>query len=68
MFNLKLNYIDVSHSHIGFQIKDYGGLSVDLLVPGTMVNARVQAILHNGLLLSFLTYFTGTVSALCVCV
>lgn len=42
-------------------IKDYGGLSVDLLVPGTMVNARVQAILHNGLLLSFLTYFTGTV-------
>lgn len=42
-------------------IKDYGGLSVDLLVPGTMVNARVQAILRNGLLLSFLTYFTGTV-------
>ncbi|GLJ04920.1 hypothetical protein SUGI_0006550 [Cryptomeria japonica] len=42
-------------------IKDYKGLSVDLFVPGMMVNARVQAILRNGLLLSFLTYFTGTV-------
>eukprot|EP01018_Ginkgo_biloba_P021204 Gb_10495 [translate_table: standard] len=42
-------------------IKDHKGLAVDLLVPGTMVNARVQAILQNGILLSFLTYFTGTV-------
>ncbi|XP_068652858.1 rRNA biogenesis protein RRP5 isoform X2 [Aristolochia californica] len=42
-------------------IKDLKGLSIDLLVPGMMVTARVQAQLYNGLMLSFLTYFTGTV-------
>ncbi|KMZ73413.1 hypothetical protein ZOSMA_14G01810 [Zostera marina] len=42
-------------------VKDLKGLSVDALVPGMMVNARVHAILENGIMLSFLTYFTGTV-------
>ncbi|GAB4851487.1 hypothetical protein Ancab_030889 [Ancistrocladus abbreviatus] len=41
--------------------KDLKGISLDLLVPGMMVNARVQATLENGIMLSFLTYFTGTV-------
>ncbi|CAJ1967373.1 unnamed protein product [Sphenostylis stenocarpa] len=41
--------------------KDLRGLSIDLLVPGMMVNARVKSILENGVMLSFLTYFTGTV-------
>ncbi|KAL5720281.1 hypothetical protein ACHQM5_012960 [Ranunculus cassubicifolius] len=41
--------------------KDIKGISIDLLVPGMMVNARVQSTLENGILLSFLTYFTGTV-------
>lgn len=41
--------------------KDLKGISIDLLVPGMMVNARVKAILENGVMLSFLTYFTGTV-------
>uniref|UniRef100_A0A5B7AEH9 rRNA biogenesis protein RRP5 n=1 Tax=Davidia involucrata TaxID=16924 RepID=A0A5B7AEH9_DAVIN len=41
--------------------KDLKGISIDLLVPGMMVNARVQSILENGIMLSFLTYFTGTV-------
>ncbi|XP_020532096.1 rRNA biogenesis protein RRP5 [Amborella trichopoda] len=41
--------------------KDPKGLSIDMLVPGMMVNARVQSMLENGILLSFLTYFTGTV-------
>ncbi|CAL0321523.1 unnamed protein product [Lupinus luteus] len=41
--------------------KDLKGLSIDLLVPGMMVNARVKSILENGVMLSFLTYFTGTV-------
>ncbi|GMH18742.1 hypothetical protein Nepgr_020583 [Nepenthes gracilis] len=41
--------------------KDLKGISLDILVPGMMVNARVQAILENGIMLSFLTYFTGTV-------
>jgi rRNA biogenesis protein RRP5 len=46
------------------QTKDVKGISIDLLVPGMMVNARVQSILENGVMLSFLTYFTGTVSFL----
>lgn len=41
--------------------KDLKGLSIDLLVPGMMVHARVKSILENGVMLSFLTYFTGTV-------
>ncbi|GAB2295441.1 hypothetical protein Dimus_029608 [Dionaea muscipula] len=41
--------------------KDLKGISLDLLTPGMMVNARVHATLANGIMLSFLTYFTGTV-------
>ncbi|KAJ0982713.1 hypothetical protein J5N97_010968 [Dioscorea zingiberensis] len=41
-------------------IKDLKGLSIDQLFPGMMVNARVHSTLENGLMLSFLTYFTGT--------
>ncbi|KAF3441966.1 hypothetical protein FNV43_RR15882 [Rhamnella rubrinervis] len=41
--------------------KDVKGISIDLLVPGMMVNARVKSTLENGVMLSFLTYFTGTV-------
>lgn len=41
--------------------KDLKGISLDLLIPGMMVNARVNAVLSNGIMLSFLTYFTGTV-------
>lgn len=48
--------------YIIFQVKDVKGLSIDLLVPGMMVNARVHSTLENGIMLSFLTYFTGTVS------
>ncbi|XVE75785.1 hypothetical protein DITRI_Ditri12bG0120500 [Diplodiscus trichospermus] len=41
--------------------KDLKGISLDLLIPGMLVNASVRSILENGILLSFLTYFTGTV-------
>ncbi|XP_021893902.1 rRNA biogenesis protein RRP5 isoform X2 [Carica papaya] len=41
--------------------KDIKGISIDLLIPGVMVNARVHSVLQNGIMLSFLTYFTGTV-------
>ncbi|KAI9122039.1 hypothetical protein K1719_006728 [Acacia pycnantha] len=41
--------------------KDPKGMSIDLLIPGMMVNARVKSVLENGILLSFLSYFTGTV-------
>ncbi|KAF6164532.1 hypothetical protein GIB67_025358 [Kingdonia uniflora] len=40
-------------------IKDLKGISMDLLVPGMTVNTRVQSTLENGIMLSFLTYFTG---------
>ncbi|XP_010317858.1 rRNA biogenesis protein RRP5 [Solanum lycopersicum] len=40
--------------------KDLKGISIDLLVPGMMVNASVRSTLENGIMLSFLTYFTGT--------
>lgn len=46
------------------QTKDLKGISIDLLVPGMMVNARVRSTLENGIMLTFLTYFTGTVSML----
>lgn len=42
-------------------IKDLKGLSIDHLTPGMMVNARVHSVLENGVMLSFLTYFSGTV-------
>lgn len=41
-------------------IKDLKGLSIDHLIPGMMMNARVHTVLENGVMLSFLTYFTGT--------
>ncbi|MED6184471.1 hypothetical protein PIB30_047731 [Stylosanthes scabra] len=43
------------------QTKDLKGISIDILVPGMLVNASVKSILENGVMLSFLTYFTGTV-------
>ncbi|KAK9088291.1 hypothetical protein Scep_027373 [Stephania cephalantha] len=42
-------------------MKDLKGVSFDLLLPGMLVNARVQATLENGVMLNFLTYFPGTV-------
>lgn len=44
-----------------YVIKDLKGLSIDLLVPGMLVNAHVVSKLENGIMLSFLTHFTGTV-------
>ncbi|KAG6466951.1 hypothetical protein ZIOFF_075269 [Zingiber officinale] len=45
----------------GGKVKDLKGISVDLLVQGMMVNARVISVLENGIMLSFLTYFTRCV-------
>lgn len=33
------------------------------LLPGSLVNARVRNVLSDGLLLSFLTYFNGTIDS-----
>lgn len=59
---LRLNKLDLVIAIL--QTKDLSGMSFDLLIPGMMVNARVQHVLENGLLLGFLMYFTGTVSYL----
>lgn len=40
--------------------KDLKGIPFNLLVPGMMVNARVRSTLENGIMFSFLTFFTGT--------
>ncbi|KAI3924302.1 hypothetical protein MKW98_032503 [Papaver atlanticum] len=39
--------------------KDLKGISIDLLVPGMTINAHVKSTLENGIMLSFLTSFTG---------
>ncbi|KAJ9541321.1 hypothetical protein OSB04_027827, partial [Centaurea solstitialis] len=41
--------------------KDLKGIPFNLLIPGMMVNASVRSTLENGIMLSFLTFFTGTV-------
>ncbi|XP_065857406.1 rRNA biogenesis protein RRP5-like [Euphorbia lathyris] len=57
MVHLSSNSDEVSK----FVLKDLKGISMDLLVPGMMVNARVQSTLENGIMLSFLTFYSGTV-------
>lgn len=42
-------------------LREYEGLTLQQLMPGQLVNANVRNVLHNGLVLSFLTYFTGYV-------
>lgn len=42
-------------------MKEHEGVSLDLLIPGSLVEARVQSVLSSGLVVSFLTFFTGTV-------
>lgn len=58
----KVIYLSSDHDAVSKCVtKDVKGISIDLLIPGMMVNARVLSTLENGLILSFLTYFTGTV-------
>lgn len=46
---------------IFMQTKDLEGIQFNLLVPGMMVNAYVRSTLENGIMLSFLSFFNGTV-------
>ncbi len=41
--------------------KEWDGLNIGTLLPGALVPARVRHVLSDGLLVSFLTFFTGTV-------
>lgn len=68
ILNHFVNFLfDSSLFEIYLQMKDLKGFSLDLLVPGMMVNARIQSTLENGIMLSFLTYFTGTVCIMHLC-
>lgn len=60
-FIIVLECCSSNNSSVLVQTKELKGISIDLLVPGMMVNARVLSTLENGIMLSFLTYFTGTV-------
>ncbi|BDA47226.1 probable protein RRP5 homolog [Coccomyxa sp. Obi] len=42
-------------------VKEWEGLTIGSLLPGMLVNARVRSVLSDGLLVSFLTYFNGTI-------
>jgi rRNA biogenesis protein RRP5 len=44
--------------------KQWDGLTIDSLRPGAMVNARVAAVMKDGLSVSFLTFFSGTIDRL----
>ena len=47
------------------QLGEYEGLTLAALQPGQLLNCKVKAVMPDGLLLTFLTYFTGTVNAFC---
>ncbi|CAN1306960.1 rRNA biogenesis protein RRP5 [Linum perenne] len=60
--NRKVVFLNADKDMVSkYVMKDVKGISIDLLIPGMMVNARVQTTLENGVMFSFLTYFTGTV-------
>eukprot|EP00887_Chlorella_sp_A99_P001742 scaffold19.g1742.t1 len=45
----------------GAAAREWEGLNIGSLLPGALVTARVRNVLGDGLLASFLTYFTATV-------
>ncbi|KAL4451480.1 hypothetical protein ABPG75_007142 [Micractinium tetrahymenae] len=45
----------------GAVAREWEGLNIGSLLPGQLVTARVRNVLSDGLLCSFLTYFSGTV-------
>ncbi|CAG9462427.1 unnamed protein product [Pedinophyceae sp. YPF-701] len=42
-------------------LKEWEGLSIGSLVPGSLVNVKVTALLPDGVAVDFLSYFSGTV-------
>lgn len=43
------------------QVREVGGLSLESLLPGSLVTARVTGVMRDGLAASFLTFFTATI-------
>jgi len=42
-------------------MQEWEGLTIGSLLPGMLVNAKVRNVLSDGLLVSFLTFFNGTI-------
>ncbi|CAL5224877.1 g7636 [Coccomyxa viridis] len=42
-------------------VKEWEGLTIGSLLPGMLVNVKVRNVLSDGLLVSFLTFFNGTI-------
>jgi len=42
-------------------ISEWEGVNINSLVPGSLVSAKVRNVLSDGILVSFLTFFVGTV-------
>ncbi|EFJ26760.1 hypothetical protein SELMODRAFT_451253 [Selaginella moellendorffii] len=57
----KRGVINLTTMQLSSAMKEHENLSLGTLVPGALVNGCVQAVMRNGVLLSFLTYFTGIV-------
>ena len=41
--------------------QEWEGLTIGSLLPGMLVSAKVRNVLSDGLLVSFLTFFNGTI-------
>ena len=42
-------------------MQEWEGLTIGSLLPGMLVTAKVRNVLSDGLLVSFLTFFNGTI-------
>ncbi len=42
-------------------MQEWEGLTIRSLLPGMLVNVKVRNVLSDGLLVSFLTFFNGTI-------
>ncbi|KAK3281517.1 hypothetical protein CYMTET_10693 [Cymbomonas tetramitiformis] len=51
----------VASQEVGTSANEMEGVNIGNLMPGMLVSAKVRAVLPDGLLVTFLSYFTGTV-------
>ncbi|KAK3250540.1 hypothetical protein CYMTET_40083 [Cymbomonas tetramitiformis] len=56
-----ISKIDAKKKEVGTSANEMEGVNIGNLMPGMLVSAKVRAVLPDGLLVTFLSYFTGTV-------
>eukprot|EP00854_Cymbomonas_tetramitiformis_P014666 gene14666-17328_t len=57
----KVLTVTTSAKEVGTSANEMEGVNIGNLMPGMLVSAKVRAVLPDGLLVTFLSYFTGTV-------